>query len=247
MSHYQLFTSPPPCRACGHVGAAVRLRLIVLAILMSVVALPSYSLVNSYPAQTMFYFKERGGASVVKVYFYDEPTVKTLAASVGTYGYSKGYIWAESGSTWDLFKGFELGMKYMQTPYGFMPSGEMGCTTHDNELLLIGEGFSSININGTIYDLCDQSEWDRFVNGVNIINSGVAPAAGGGYSSGSSSSSHSHSSAYDTCRICHGNGRCTSCNGTGTSLYTYGGSSSSACASCHGTGKCFKCHGTGRQ
>lgn len=191
----------------------------------------------------MFYFKERGGSAVVKVYFYDEPTVKTLAASVATYGYSKGYIWTESGSTWDLFQGFELGMKYTQTPYGFMPSGEMGCTTHDNELLLIGDGFSTININGTIYDPCDQSEWDRFVNGVGIINSGVAPAAGG-YSSGSSSSGSSNSSTYDTCRICHGNGRCTTCNGRGISPY---GNGNQVCATCGGTGKCFNCHGTGRQ
>lgn len=72
----------------------------------------------------------------------------------------------------------------------------------------------------------------------------------GGYSSGSSSSGSSSSgssSVYSKCRICNGSGRCTSCRGTGTGEYTYGGTSHSTCSSCNGSGRCFNCYGTGRQ
>lgn len=73
---------------------------------------------------------------------------------------------------------------------------------------------------------------------------GGSTSSSGGYSSGNSSGSSS--SVYSKCRICNGSGRCTSCRGTGTGMYTYGGTSHSTCSSCNGSGRCFNCYGTGR-
>lgn len=73
------------------------------------------------------------------------------------------------------------------------------------------------------------------------------------YNYNNSNSSSSSSSTYTTCRICHGSGTCTSCNGTGgswrdTGYYTGSGKQSWInCGSCRGNKRCFNCHGTGRQ
>lgn len=76
-------------------------------------------------------------------------------------------------------------------------------------------------------------------------NNGGSTSSNGG--SSTDNSSGGSSSAYSKCRICNGSGRCTSCRGTGTGMYTYGGTSSSTCSSCNGSGRCFNCYGTGRQ
>jgi len=69
----------------------------------------------------------------------------------------------------------------------------------------------------------------------------------GNYGNGGSTSSNGGSSVYSKCRICHGSGQCTTCRGTGTGMYTYGGTSHTTCSSCNGSGRCFNCYGTGRQ
>lgn len=139
--------------------------------------------------------------------------------------------------------GFEINVHLMNC--GFCQGG--GKNPYNGQFcgMCFGQGWI-ININAWNKETSVMLDCDG--KPVYVGVGGSTTHSSGSNNSGSSSGGSSGSgSIYTTCRICNGSGRCTSCNGRGTSLYTYGGSDHTVCSSCHGNGRCFNCHGTGRQ
>lgn len=63
-----------------------------------------------------------------------------------------------------------------------------------------------------------------------------------------SSDSYYNQGGYKDCHVCHGSGRCQTCNGTG---YVTNFGNTSECPNCqieygHRNGKCSVCHGKGK-
>ena len=67
------------------------------------------------------------------------------------------------------------------------------------------------------------------------------------YQNNSSGSSSRSSNSSNSCGVCHGTGKCNTCNGRGYYTSIGIGSGTHSCSSCNRTGRRHSCNGTGRR
>ena len=112
---------------------------------------------------------------------------------------------------------------------------------------------SAVQVSSPKYDKVEyeSSLQQAALQSANYINQ-MSYEAGRATSTSSSSQSRSSSwsnlrSSSAACGVCHGTGRCITCNGKGYYVSLGIGSGKHLCPSCNQTGRCRSCNGTGKR
>lgn len=103
------------------------------------------------------------------------------------------------------------------------------------------------NVENNDYLAVSGSESDHYISRVQFAVDTYGADASlrkNGIPSSSRESGYSFQPRYSVCSGCFGLGRCTYCNGSGTTTYDF--HNYVACPSCHGDGVCYLCGGAGK-
>ena len=137
---------------------------------------------------------------------------------------------------WYRYKGYNSGLASLTTPQ------------YNNEILFVYKSCNDVVLrqgkSEKRFDiLSDREAYLEYDRKFQSIVNGTYPNMGGNSNSSSHGSTNSTQKDYNKCRMCNGTGRCTSCNGRGTSIIT---GHSEVCYQCRGDGRCRTCWGKGR-
>ena len=144
---------------------------------------------------------------------------------------------------WNVYGGYSMGFGGNSTTFYYY--------VDDNKnMQQVCESSSPYGYDTFIYPMSRNGDpTPRHVNNPGMNDNGYNSVNAGGSSGTSRRSSHTYDNGgYEDCHVCHGSGRCQTCNGTGY-VTNYG--KTSECPNClieagRRTGKCSVCRGRGK-